>query len=185
MNTIVTSREAILSASRELMKEQGFTAVNIRSVAAACHVSVGSIYNYFNSKADLVTATVESVWQDIFRLPEGRRRFDGYAACVQWAFDSMKEGNETYPGFFTLHSMGFLEEDKTNGKQLMAQSWNHIRAMLHTVLQADPHVRPGVFDERFTAEKFVGMTFSLILSALLQQDYDCSAVLEMIDRILY
>ena len=46
MNRVVTSKEEILQASRELLKEQGWTAINIRAVAAACHVSVGSIYNY-------------------------------------------------------------------------------------------------------------------------------------------
>ena len=54
MNTIITSKEDILKTSRELIREQGWSAVNIRSVAAACGVSVGSIYNYFDSKADLV-----------------------------------------------------------------------------------------------------------------------------------
>ena len=66
MNRVVTSKEEILQASRELLKEQGWTAINIRAVAAACHVSVGSIYNYFGSKADLVSNTVESVWHEIF-----------------------------------------------------------------------------------------------------------------------
>ena len=47
MNTVVTSREEILRASRELIRRNGWAAVNMRSVAAACGVSVGSIYNYF------------------------------------------------------------------------------------------------------------------------------------------
>ena len=47
MNTVVTSREQILAASRKLIAEKGWAQVNIRSVAAACGVSVGSIYNYF------------------------------------------------------------------------------------------------------------------------------------------
>ena len=45
MNTIVTSKEDILKNSRELIREKGWTAVSIRSVASACGVSVGSIYN--------------------------------------------------------------------------------------------------------------------------------------------
>lgn len=61
MNTIVTSKEEILKTSRELIQRQGWSAVSIRSVASACGVSVGSIYNYFESKAELVGATVESV----------------------------------------------------------------------------------------------------------------------------
>ena len=54
MNTVVTSKEEILKTSRELIRQQGWSAVSIRSVAAACGVSVGSIYNYFESKADLM-----------------------------------------------------------------------------------------------------------------------------------
>ena len=67
MNTIVTSQEEILKASRELIRQKGWAAVNIRSVAAACRVSVGSIYNYFDSKAALMGAAVESVWREIFQ----------------------------------------------------------------------------------------------------------------------
>ena len=65
MNTVVTSKEDILKASRELIRERGWSAISIRSVAAACGVSVGSIYNYFDSKAELMSAAVESVWRDI------------------------------------------------------------------------------------------------------------------------
>ena len=38
MNTIVTSREEILKASRELIRQEGWSAISIRSVAAACGV---------------------------------------------------------------------------------------------------------------------------------------------------
>ena len=50
MNAAVTSKEEILKTSRELIRQQGWSSVSIRSVAAACGVSVGSIYNYFDSK---------------------------------------------------------------------------------------------------------------------------------------
>ena len=70
MNTVVTSKDEILRASRELIRQRGWSAVSIRSVAAACGVSVGSIYNYFRSKSDLIGATVESLWCEIFQRPE-------------------------------------------------------------------------------------------------------------------
>ena len=40
MNTIVTSKEEILKTSREMIRQQGWSAISIRSVAAACGVSV-------------------------------------------------------------------------------------------------------------------------------------------------
>ena len=58
-------KEEILRASRELIRREGAAAVNIRAVAAACGVSVGSIYNHFGSKAELVREAVESVWREI------------------------------------------------------------------------------------------------------------------------
>ena len=115
MNTVVTSKEAILNVCRELIITQGWEAINIRTVAAACNVSVGSIYNYFNSKSDLIAATVESVWCDIFHYPDNQQDFDSFLDCVAQVFDSMKKGDEKYPGFFTLHSMNFMGKEKLSG----------------------------------------------------------------------
>ena len=50
MNTIVTSKEAILAECRAIVMEKGISSINMRSVAAACGVAVGSLYNYFPSK---------------------------------------------------------------------------------------------------------------------------------------
>ena len=87
MNTLVTSKEEILEASRELIRQKGWSAVNIRSVAAACGVSVGSIYNYFDSKAALVGAAVESVWCEIFHRPEDGAVFPDTQSCIIWMYE--------------------------------------------------------------------------------------------------
>ena len=92
MNTIVTSQEEILKASRELIRQKGWAAVNIRSVAAACGVSVGSIYNYFDSKAALMGAAVESVWREIFHEPEDEAVFRDIQACIIWMYGRMEYG---------------------------------------------------------------------------------------------
>ena len=39
MNIVVTSKDEILKTNRELIQKQGWSAVSIRSVAAACGVS--------------------------------------------------------------------------------------------------------------------------------------------------
>ncbi len=185
MNTVVTSKEAILNVSRELIITQGWAAVNIRNVAAACNVSVGSIYNYFNSKSDLIAATVESVWCDIFHYSEHKRDYDSFLSCVEWVFDSMKKGDEKYPGFFSLHSMNFVGKEKLSGQQLMAQSWKHMQKELYRVLMSDQNIRSGAFDDIFTPEKFVEIIFSLIISSLLQRNYDCGGIAGMIRRVIY
>ena len=44
MNPMATSKENILQISRKLIQQNGWAGVNIRSVAAACGVSVGCVY---------------------------------------------------------------------------------------------------------------------------------------------
>ena len=86
MNPMATSKENILQISRKLIQQNGWAGVNIRSVAAACGVSVGCIYNYFESKTDLLSATVESIWNDIFHHPEDEAVFQDTLSCVRWMY---------------------------------------------------------------------------------------------------
>lgn len=132
-----------------------------------------------------MVSTVESVWRDIFHFPENKEPFDSFVHCIEWIFDSMKKGDEKYPGFFTFHSMSFLGEEKADGRQSMAQSWKHIQDSLSMVLVNDKEVRQEVFDEDFTRNKFVEIIFSLIISSLLQHNYDCAGILGMVRRIIY
>lgn len=185
MNTVVTSKDEIIKTNRELIQKQGWSSVSIRSVAAACGVSVGSIYNYFESKEELMGATVESVWQEIFHEPEGGEIPEDTLACVSWMYRRMEEGQGRYPGFFTLHSLGFLGEERTGGRQRMKRAWTHISDGLAQVLKRDPRVRPDAFTEELPAERFAEVLFSLMLSALLRQDYDHGAALEIVRRTVY
>lgn len=185
MNAAVTSKEEILKTSRELIRRQGWSAINIRSVAAACGVSVGSIYNYFESKTALVGAAVESVWCEIFHRPEDGAAFQDIQSCIAWMYAQMEDGCKQYPGFFTLHSLGFMRKEKVDGKRRMQQAWQHIHDELCSVLKRDAKIRTDAFTEQFTAERFADVLFSQMLSALLRQDYDPTAVLEIIRRTLY
>ncbi len=182
MNKVIASKEKILEKCRQLIQRQGWKAVNIRSVANACKVSVGTIYYYFDSKAALVSAAVESIWLEIFRHPLDEVILHDIEAYIVWLYQRMEYGSRQYPGFFTLHSLGFLQEDKADGKKKMQQAWDHIRQSIHSVLLQDPRISLTAFTEQFTAEQFSDVLFSLMLSALFREDYDPSAVLEIVRR---
>ena len=171
---MATSKEEILKTSRVLIQQNGWEAVNIRAVAAACGVSVGCIYNYFGSKTELVSAAVESIWSDIFRHPDDPAVFEDTLSCIRWMYRQLEYGSAQYPGFFTA-----------DGKQQMRQTWQHILDALTMVLTRDKKIRPDAFTEEFTRQKFAGILFSLMLSAVVQQDFDPTAVLEIIRRTIY
>lgn len=53
------------------------------------------------------------------------------------------------------------------------------------VLKQDAGIRQDAFTDDFTAEKLANVLFSLMLSALLREDYDPSPILEIVRRLLY
>ena len=185
LNTIVTSKEAILEASRELIRTKGWTSINIRSVAKACNISVGSIYNYFQNKTDLITATIESIWQDIFHMPEEELSFLNFIDSINWAFDKIQEGDLKYPGFFTMHSISFVGSEKKHGQKKMEESLQHIQDGFYQVLLHDTQVNQELFTETFTHRKFISMVFSLLLSSLIAKNYDRQDIVHMIQLFLY
>lgn len=185
MNPLATSTESILAASRELIRENGWNAVSIRAVAARCDVSPGTIYNYYESKAELLGATVESIWQEIFFHPQDEQVFQDAERCVGWIYQRMEYGNSQFPGFFSLHSLSFMGQGKRSGKERMMKTWEHILHGLTLMLQTDPKIRADAFDDRFPPEQFAEILFPLILVAIIRQDYDPAPVLALIERTVY
>lgn len=184
MNPMITSRESILEVSRNLIMEKG-NAINIRAVAAACGISIGTVYNYFGSKSELVAATIESVWADIFRAPEELAIRNDFIAVVSWIYDRIGWGNEKYPGFLAMHAVSFMEDDKADGRVRMEKSWQRIQAQMLAVLKNDHRVRSDAFDGKFTEGDFIKLVFSVMLAAMLQKDHNCDPLLEMIKRAIY
>jgi AcrR family transcriptional regulator len=185
INTIVTSKEAILATSRELAAEQGLQSLNMRTVAKKCNVSVGSVYNYFPSKSDLIAAVIQDVWQSIFNLNKISNETDSFVDYVIWIFESVQEGVLEYPGFFMAHSMSFAGSDKEKGRQVMTKYFGHMKSGMLASLQKDRNVKLSVFTENFTQKDFVDFIFSNIITLLMKQEHSCTILTEIIRRMIY
>lgn len=56
-------REQLLAETKKQIEERGYANTTIRSVARACGVGVGTVYNYFESKEMLVASFVFESWK--------------------------------------------------------------------------------------------------------------------------
>lgn len=63
-------KEAIIKASLELFRKNGFVNTSIKEIAAMAKVSQVSIYNYFRSKNLLVKEAIASLMDDIIAMAE-------------------------------------------------------------------------------------------------------------------
>ena len=55
-------RKELLLEAKKQIAERGYKATTIRSVASACGVAVGTVYNYFSSKEMLVASFMLEDW---------------------------------------------------------------------------------------------------------------------------
>ena len=185
MNTIVTSKEAILTCSRELVREKGILSLNIRAVADAADISVGSVYTYYQSKADLLCATVESIWLEIFRFPADCSFLHDVCQCIEWMYQCMEQGEKAYPGFIAQHAIGFAGSVKADGKQRMDQIMQHVIEQLAEIIRQDPKVKADVFHDGFTPEKISDLILHVILSSTQNRNFDPSVLTELLCRAIY
>jgi AcrR family transcriptional regulator len=60
-----TKRTAILNAAKSLFAKKGFNATSISDLRRESGFSTGTIYTYFNSKEDIVSAIIEEGWDEM------------------------------------------------------------------------------------------------------------------------
>ena len=186
MNTVVTSREDILQHSRQLIQRQGWGAVSIRTVAQACGVSVGSIYNYFGSKAELVGRRGgKRMAGDLPAAPGDRElcRYGGLRVLAVWA-DGVREQGPIRAFLPSTPCALPATKSRTGGAGCSgpgSSCWTPCAPCCGRT----PGCVPARFDSRFTPEQFADVLFSLMLSAMLRQDFDYAPALEIIRRTLY
>lgn len=185
INTIVTSREAILKGCRDMVSEKGLSSVNMRSVAKRCGVALGSLYNYFSSKDELILATIESVWEDIFHMEDSCKTALPFVDYVNWIFESVRSGTEEYPNFFTAHSLSFASGEKDKAKNTMEHYFSHIKLGMTEALDSDVAVRKDAFSDSFSESDFLDFILTTLLTCLMQKKSDCALLLELIRRAIY
>lgn len=185
MNNAVTSKDKILKISKNMVLNKGFSSFSMRAIAIQCGIAVGSIYNYFPSKADLLSATIESVWEEIFAPIKHIDKFDSFVDCISCMFETIKSGDERFPGFFSVHSLNFASEDMVKGKQMMENYFGTLKAKLIYSLKCDTKIKPEIFLKKLSMEIFVDYIFMLMISTLLKKQSDCYALLELIENCIY
>lgn len=93
-------REQLLEEVRRQIAEQGYSKTTIRSVAGACGLGVGTVYNYFGSKDMLVATVVAEDWKlctDRFKnsYPAGAEE------TVRLIYDMLRTFEEEHKALFT------------------------------------------------------------------------------------
>ena len=145
--------ERLAEEARRQIEQSGFSAMTIRSVAAACGVGVGTVYNYYPSKEALVATFILEDWNacysDITACAESARGREP----VLWAI------YENLQRFITEHAAVFQDESAAASftgsfSQYHGMLRNQLAKPLRKFCQTD-------FQADFIAEKLFRETIAL------------------------
>lgn len=187
MNTNITSKEAILKVCRDIVASKGLAAVSMRSVADKSQIALGTLYNYFDNKDELVIATVVEIWKDIFHMDYRCSAKQAFPQYVEYIFECVQMGSQHYPDFFSAHSnsINIANSEKEKAKSTMNNCFNHIKERLLEALQADSKVSVDAFSTSFEKMEFIDFVLDNLLRLLVQGKKSCGMLIEIIQRTIY
>jgi AcrR family transcriptional regulator len=76
MKAIDNVKEILLSTAKEVIRDQGLADFNIRTIAKKAGVSIGTVYNYYPSKSELVFETMEMLLRECVSVIETEKNED-------------------------------------------------------------------------------------------------------------
>ena len=157
-----------MQVCRRIVAEKGLTALNMRLVTDECHIALGTLYNYYADKEELVLATVESIWRDIFHADQQRVADIPFSDYVEDLYARIRKGAQAYPNFLTGHAISIASSKRGEAKSAMEHTFAHMKAGMLEVLRNDPSVPENAFPPAFSKEDFVGFVLDHLLILLVQ-----------------
>ena len=146
---IANLRDKILAEARRQIETQGYGATTIRSIASACGVGVGTVYNYFESKDMLIASFMVDDWRCCLD------RMKTFPSEDRRAF--LKNVNECLKDFIEAHNALFYDAGAAGSfRSGYAERHKMLRRQVAGVLA--PVCGGDVFLAEFTAEAILCWT---------------------------
>ena len=134
------SRRRILDAAREIFFRDGFMAANLDEVAEKAGVAKGTLYRYFESKADLYVAVLaengrvftEKMAQAV-EAPGAT--LDRLRAISRFYFEHWTRNSEYFQIFWAIDNQAVIGDLPGSVVEEVTRLWGESLRMLHAVLE--------------------------------------------------
>lgn len=94
-------REKLLNEAKRQVFENGYSSMTIRSVASACNVGVGTVYNYFPSKDTLVASFMLTDWEECLKhIETSYQENEDMKAFLFTIYNELKSFEAKYTSLF-------------------------------------------------------------------------------------
>ena len=179
------SQEQLLDKAKALVAREGAQALSIRRLAAECGVSVGSIYNYFPAKSDLLAAVVGDFWREALHSQPLPQPGEPFETVVSKVYERLYGYFQTFAHDWLAQLTALPQPQREQSKQAEAAYLAHMQQRLLEALLADATLSPALWDDALTPQALVSMTLMVMLASLRQKQPDVRPLLALLQRILH
>ena len=92
-------REQLLQEAQKQIQTRGYAATTVRSVAEACGIGVGTVYNYFPSKDMLIATFMLEDWQNALAPLKNAQTSDA-KTLLNMTYDSLQAYTQKHRALF-------------------------------------------------------------------------------------
>lgn len=184
MKKSVTSKEELCRIARDIARREGISKLSIRRLAAESGIAIGTVYNYYPSKGDLIVEIMEDFWREVFHSNHFDTESDDFIGSWRDVYLRLGNNLKSFREEF-LNEMVISQADKKRGKELEFTFLDHMKSGLLRILLKDGRVEEAVWDEEFTPRRFVDFAFSHMMLLLRNQEDDPTYFEEIMRRLIY
>lgn len=160
--------QLILDCAKQIAFEKGLNEINVREVAKLANVSVGTIYNYYTTKDDLIIGVLTDFWRNAFKaihLECGEDQKDFFVRIEKLYLD--------FYGYMAQFKENFLSQVASFNKSVLKESkvaeseaFLNVERMIMILMDEDVKLAKYAFNDGFTKPELAHILFQLMLIML-------------------
>lgn len=185
-NKPVINKQQILDTAFELASIKGLSGLSVREVARACGISVGTMYNSYPTKGELVNDVVGRFWSEA--LSEHMRDATSGGDFIEFCRDLATQLDHTLKRFQNdwLSEIAALDtHDLVSAREREESCFVHVRRGLVVALQEDTSIDRSRLTGPLTPEALCAFVWDSMLSSIKRGDDSCETLFELLKRTLY
>ncbi|MEZ4628805.1 MAG: TetR/AcrR family transcriptional regulator [Eubacteriales bacterium] len=174
-------RNRLIDCANQIERKEGMDAINIRRLAAEANISVGTVYNYFESKQEVLFALTEDFWTTTIEEMSSELTSERFSGQIQQIITYLRVKMTERAEIL----MKNLHDDGAGGRARMVATQRVLHQAMVERLKQDRFIRPDVWDDTLTIESFADFVLSQVVMLLQRRQANTDTFITIIERILY
>lgn len=178
-------RNIILNKAKDIATSQGISKVNIRAVARDSGVSIGTIYNYFPSKADLLVAVIQNFWEEAFENVDWENFKDNdFYENLEYIYSILYHYLHKFKENWLEQLSVLKTQEKLLGRQKEDEYFRNMHSKIKLLIDMDENLQQFNWSQSISKENMSEFIFENMVIMLKKEEQDMKFFIEILKKVM-